>query len=38
MVESQFEGMWIGDYDSKGDNHIQYINLAKELISKLEDK
>lgn len=36
MVESQFEGKWIGEYEKYGDNHQQYIDLADELIEKLK--
>ena len=36
MVESQFEGKWIGEYEQHGDNHKQYIKLAGELIEKLK--
>ena len=35
MVESQFEGMWIGEYEKNGDNHIQYKSLVDELLIKL---
>ena len=36
MVESQFEGKWIGEYEPNGDNHNQYINLSDELVEKLK--
>lgn len=37
MVESQFEGKWIGEYEPNGDNHQQYIQLSSELINKLKE-
>jgi|TARA_R110002167_G_scaffold184717_1_gene385174 chromosome partitioning protein len=36
MVESQFEGKWIGEYDKNGDNHKQYQEVVKELLEKLK--
>jgi len=38
MVEAQFEGQWIGEYEPNGDNHNQYKTLAKELLVKIKGK
>lgn len=32
LEECGYRGMWIGDYAEKSDSHIQFINLAKEVI------
>ena len=36
MVEAQFEGKWIGEYDPYGDNHYQYKQLVDEVLSQLK--
>jgi len=32
VMESQFHGMWVGDYKPNSDSHIEFKNLAREVI------